>query len=112
MKIYISIPITGKNILLQMRKARMWQRIYESEGHTVINPFDVGYRLELLHEKSKMDPPTHSEYMFHDLMWLSQCNAVLFCEGWRQSRGCTIEYKEARGLRLKLMSEDKERRKL
>ncbi len=91
MKIYISIPITGHSDRKQRRKARMWQRYFEAEGHTVSNPFDIGDRLEKWHVHDKKPAPTYRDYMRDDIAELICCDAIFFVKGWDKSKGCLEE---------------------
>lgn len=87
MKIYISLPITGYD--LQERKQyaesvknRLQQIYTEAE---IITPFEVN-----------PDPTLpYDELMKRCLVALNNCDAVYFCDGWKNSWGCTIEHEKA-----------------
>jgi hypothetical protein len=95
MKIYISLPITGKDEKTQRRTARMWKLYWDSKGHTVINPFDLADRLDSLHRIGGLKPPTYREYMEVDLAELQTCDAIFFVNGWSESKGCIEEAEKA-----------------
>lgn len=89
MKIYISLPITGYD--LQERKQysdsvkKRLQQIYTDSE--IITPFDVN-----------PDPTLpYDELMKRCLDALNNCDAVCFCDGWKESNGCNIEYRVAFG---------------
>ncbi len=91
MKIYISLPITGHDEMIQRRKARLWQSHFRNRGHEVINPFDVSDVLDNFHKDTRRKPPTYREYMDEDLKELAECTHIFFIEGWQNSKGCIEE---------------------
>jgi Domain of unknown function (DUF4406) len=93
--LYISIPITGKDYLKQQKEAEMWQSHHERLGYNVINPFDLGKKLERRHQRLKLPMPTHAEYMEIDLKAMEKCTHIFFCEGWSKSKGCMMECDKA-----------------
>lgn len=87
MKIYISLPITGYDLQERKRYAEnvknRLQQIY-TDGE-IITPFDVN-----------PDPTLpYRELMERCVEALVKCDAVYFCDGWKNSKGCNIEYKAA-----------------
>lgn len=80
-KIYISIPITGLDYATQQQLAATHQQVLESEGYEVVNPF------ELTPEQGKTD----AYYMGRCIEALLQCDAILMCDGWMNSKGCRTE---------------------
>lgn len=87
MKIYISIPITGKDIKAQKnRVALLWDTLCR-RGHTPVSPFDV-HAPEHLNEKEQ-----YAYYMGEDVRLLLGCDAILMADPkWSQSKGCSIEH--------------------
>ena len=45
---------------------------------------------------------SHDEYMEMDMEVLKRCDAVVFCGNWKKSKGCRMEYDEAKKLGLKI----------
>jgi len=87
MTIYISLPITGRCERTQRRKARMIQRLLEADGHTVINPFDIGDNLD-----SVIYNPTYKQYMERDILAINNhADAIFLCNNWSMSMGCMDE---------------------
>lgn len=86
MKIYISLPISGKNVMTQTGIALSVAEQIRDLGHEPVNPFET-----------PLAPPERSErqkyayYMGRDIEKLLLCDAVYFCEGWQESRGCRVE---------------------
>lgn len=96
-KIYLSLPIdtNGYDVSTQMRIARKWQRYFEAEGHTVVNPFDVYDKLCRFKKDAGLKPPTRSEIMKEDIAELLFCNVIFLCNGWQNSKGCIEEAETA-----------------
>lgn len=86
MKIYISLPISGLNPARCKVRADEVRRMVERKGHEVITPFDVC---------PEPDKP-YSYYMGRDIEALMECDAILRCAGWSNSRGCALESQCAR----------------
>ena len=87
MKIYISLPITGKDETKQRQKAKAWQVYFKDRGIETINPFDV---YDELRTKSPKEP-TYEEIMNEDLKYLDTCSHVILISGWQDSKGCIKE---------------------
>ena len=80
-RIYVSIPITGKDYNAQVERAESIRRKYEKEGHKVITPFDI-----------VPNPDQGYPYcMGKDIEVLLTCDAAIFAEGWKESKGCKLE---------------------
>lgn len=90
MKIYISIPISGKDIEVQRAKAKKVEEALKARGHEVVNPFDTPYPDEV------MSPEEQWRYfMGEDIKRLLACDGVIFCSQWYWSKGCKIEHSVA-----------------
>jgi len=97
-KIYISLPITGHNILQQRAKAlEAIDRLSVKPGQEVefVNPFDISDALNSLHKAMCIPPPTYEEYMLYDLRAQDGCQATYFCKGYDGSEGCGREHLNA-----------------
>ncbi len=81
MKIYISLPISGFNIARCKERADGVKLIIERKGHEAITPFDVC---------PDSDKP-YSYCMGRDIEALLECDAILRCTGWSNSKGCALE---------------------
>lgn len=81
MKIYISLPITGHDIEEVEASCIYASGVIQAKGHTPVSPLDIS-----------PDPDaTYSEHMGNDIEALLNCDAVLFMENWRASKGCRLE---------------------
>lgn len=82
MKIYLSIPISGKDIHRQREKADSIKASLSRQGHKVTTPFEI----------YPGKNPEYADYICCDLRAMMDCDAVYFCNGWEQSCGCNIEH--------------------
>lgn len=85
MKIYLSLPITGHNIDDVKKKAQSVAAMLRHKGNEVITPFDV----------SSDDTAPYALHMGKDIQALLECDAVYFCNGWNESKGCRLEHAAA-----------------
>lgn len=81
MKVYISIPITGKDIDEQKRHAERVASFLTEAGHTPVSHFDNGLD----------EDASYEDHLREDTKMLLGCDAVYMCEGWFLSPGCTFE---------------------
>lgn len=97
MKIYISIPIKGKDEAAQRALAAEIAQTIESSGHKAVNPFGTLPPPEWFDEDQ-----TYAWYLSRDIEKLLQCDAIFLCNGWKDSRGCNIEFAVAREMGLQV----------
>ena len=82
MKIYISIPITGQDIEQVEARLIFAKAVLERKGHTPVSPLDV----------SDNPDASYAEHMGRDISALLDCDAVVFLDGWQESKGCALEH--------------------
>lgn len=94
-KTYISIPITGHDLeevkakLIRVKEQYLKAKygdIWREHLDEVITPIEIN-------EKNLNAP--YPTLMGKDIETLLQCKEILLCEGWRDSRGCRLEYHAA-----------------
>ena len=86
MKIYISLPITGRDIEEVEAECIFAKGVIEKLGHEAVSPLEV-----------TSDPDaTYAEHLGNDITALLGCDAVLFLGEWRTSQGCKLERNAAR----------------
>ena len=85
MKIYISIPITGRQVSKVKAEAARIAGELNAAGHEAVNPFEV----------SPEEGKAYSYYMGRDIEALLECDAVYMAPGWRESKGCQLEHSTA-----------------
>ncbi|MBQ5839522.1 MAG: DUF4406 domain-containing protein [Bacteroidaceae bacterium] len=86
MKVYVSVPISGRPISEAKRQAESVKNILSKAGHEVITPFDV--------VPNPPDMPDKEQYAYcmgKDIEAILNCDAMAMCEGWMDSKGCTAE---------------------
>lgn len=105
MKIYISLPISHHDEATQRRKANHWKHKFEQNGHEVINPFDIGDKLEQIHKDCRKPKPTWQDYMDADIPELETCDTIFLIDGWHNSKGCLQEVSKAIELKIKFVLE-------
>lgn len=86
MKIYISLPISGRENEARQEAEKIKKVIRES-GNEPVSPFDV----TIVKKK-----PVYFDYICADLRVMMDCDAICFSEHWTTSCGCQIEFDVAR----------------
>ena len=94
-KIMISQPMRGKTeeeILAQKAKA---ENVCKELGYEVENTFfnDEWAKTDKLEEDGVVQIPLH--FLALALRHMALCDAVYFCQGWENYRGCKIEHDAA-----------------
>lgn len=91
MKIYISIPISGHDLMTQTGKAMELVEQIRALGHEAVNPFDTPLAPLDWNDKKK-----YAYYMGEDLKLLLGCDAILMSDPeWIKSKGCRLEFEAA-----------------
>ena len=95
MKAMISQPMAGKTdeeILASKTKAA---KDLEDMGYEVVNTFfaDEWCKPERLKELGIVNIPLW--FLSKSLEKMSECDAVYFCKGWANARGCRLEHEAA-----------------
>lgn len=94
MKIYISLPISGREKEARYRAEKIAKAIKES-GHIPVNPFEI----------SAGEYPDYFDHISADLKELMKCDAIYFDKDFPDSYGCRIEWEVANILNEKHMQE-------
>lgn len=79
MKIYISLPIIGQDIEAVEASIIFAKAVIGKKGHEPVSPLD---------QDTTQD---YATLMGNDIRELLQCDAVLFLDGWKESKGCRLE---------------------
>ena len=97
-KVYISMPITGYDLKERMAEAEIAKNAAKEhfgEDAEVVTPFDICEDLNL----------PYSKLMARDIQKIMESDTVVFCRGWKNSRGCRIERKVAEEMRMPMWEE-------
>jgi hypothetical protein len=86
MKVYISLPITGHDIEEVEARCIFAKSVLKKKGHTPVSPLDV----------SDNPNASYAEHMGRDISALLDCDAVVFLDGWEESKGCALEHAAAK----------------
>lgn len=81
LKMYLSFPITGRNIKDVKVYAKRIKKTWEDKGYEVITPFEV----------VPEDEKPYSYYMGKDIEAVLECDGIIMCEDWFMSKGCRTE---------------------
>lgn len=84
MKLYISLPITGRVLNDVKLYAKVIKERWTLKGFDVITPFDV--------VASEQD---YAVCMGKDIEALLKCDGIVMCSDWFCSKGCRLEYTAA-----------------
>lgn len=95
----ISQPMGGLSDEEVLLKRDRVKTMLEQDGHSVIDTF---YKADL--PQSVKNPGLF--WLGASLMDMSKCDAVYFCLGWENARGCKIEHDAAISYGLTVLYED------
>lgn len=85
MKMYLSLPITGRNIHDVKAYAKRVKQDWVEKGYDVITPFEV----------APEEGMPYAYYMGKDVEALLGCDGIILCTDWFSSKGCRLEYNVA-----------------
>ena len=86
--IYISIPITGRNIDHVIERCKQLKDRFKTRYNIIVNPFDLATDEDGVYNKS------YGIYMGADIKFIiDEADIVIFDKGYQDSRGCLLEYR-------------------
>lgn len=98
MRIYISLPITGREKEAREKADRV-KTMLSKLGHAPINPFEIYAGREA----------TIGRQIGYDIAVLIDfADAIFLCKGWEESKGCQVEAKVAEVYGIKIIYEERE----
>nr|DAL43852.1 MAG TPA_asm: N-deoxyribosyltransferase [Caudoviricetes sp.] len=106
MKAMLSQPMAGKTdeeIIATREKAI---KVLESKGYELVNTLftDEWYNKENMEKRGVVQIPLC--FLAKSLDHMSLCDAVYFCKGWENARGCRIEHEAAKAYGLEIIYEE------
>ena len=104
-KAMLSQPMAGKTNeeIVETRERAI--ATLTAKGYEIINSLftDEWNRKDAMESRGVVQIPLY--FLAKSLESMSMCNAVYFCKGWENARGCRIEHAAAREYGLELVYE-------
>ncbi|WP_418988102.1 DUF4406 domain-containing protein [Bacteroides heparinolyticus] len=85
-KVYLSLPITGRQLEEAKEYASKMKERLTFQGYEVITPFEINPNSE--------EP--YSRLMGRCIEALLECDIIYLCKDWQRSKGCMAEFEVAR----------------
>lgn len=106
MKAMLSQPMAGKTDeeIIATREEAI--KVLESKGYELVNTLftDEWYNKESMEKRGVVQIPLC--FLAKSLDHMSLCDAVYFCKGWENARGCRIEHEAAKAYGLEIIYEE------
>lgn len=99
MRFMISQPMGGLSDEEILQKRNEVTSFLAAEGHEVVDSF----------YQDPLPSNIRSAGLFYlgaSLMDMAKCDAVYFCHGWKDARGCIIEHEAALAYRMQVVYEE------
>lgn len=94
--VYISLPITGKDLKEVRQHIAEVRTMLHEKGCMSLSPLGM----------SGWEPGQSWEwYMVRCIDMMRHCDAIYLCKGWEESRGCNMEKEYAEFKNLKIYKE-------
>lgn len=109
MKVMISQPMQGKTAQEIVAKRDAAAAYLELMGHEVANTLfdDPQIDVDVVNTTDKNGVKNMPlNYLARSLRFMSLCDAVYFCKGWQDARGCRIEHEAAVAYGLQVIEEE------
>lgn len=95
-KVYISLPISGYDVMERRKVAKEMENKLLELGYDVFNPLENGLPTSA----------STNEHMKADIKALLDCDAVLFMQGFNHSAGCYTELTVSMAIGLDVWFQD------
>ena len=105
-KAMLSQPMAGKTNEEIIATREKTIRVLEEKGYRIVNTLftDEWYSKEKMAERGVVQIPLC--FLAKALENMSLCDAVYFCKGWKDARGCRIEHEAAVAYGLDVLYEE------
>lgn len=106
MKVMLSQPMGEKTVREIAETRNRAIEVLTKQGHEIINTWfsDEWYEQEKAKDQEVIQRPIY--FLAKSLEKMSLCNAVYFCKGWENARGCKIEHDVAVAYGLGIIYEE------
>ena len=95
-KLYVSLPITGRDLDKVKRHAKKVKGIWEERGYDVVTPFEL-----VEDDNGEMEPLAYYAYCMGKFVEaLLMCDGIVLCKDWFGSNGCRAECSVAEVYRI------------
>lgn len=107
--VYISIPMTGREDTIWSRLLKAQQNIIKLKGYEkshFILPIGINeYNPDVTEHAITSEDHTWGWYVGQNMVHLIDdgCTDIYMCDGWEQSKGCTIEHAVAKILNINII---------
>lgn len=105
-KVMLSQPMNGKtNEEIVETKERAIKTL-EEKGYEVINTYfaDEYYNEENIKARGFKNTPIY--FLSKSLGSMAMCDAMYFCKGWENAKGCRVEHEVAKEYGMEIMYEE------
>lgn len=102
MKFMISQPFAGLSDARIKRVRENAKAKLEAQGHEVIESH-ANFSDRYLEKSGVRNIDLH--YLAAAIMKMATCDAVYFCKGWENARGCVVEHEAAEKYGLEIIEE-------
>lgn len=106
-KAMFSAPMAGRTDEQIDRVRTKAKSTLESMGYEFVNTVfrtEPEFTLEAMAARGVQNIPLH--YLGYSLVNMSKCDAILFCRGWENARGCLVEHEAAKKYGVLILYED------
>lgn len=105
-KAMLSQPMAGKTEQEIVETRERAIAALKAAGYEIVNTLftDEWYSKEAMAERGVVQIPLC--FLAKSLVKMSLCNAVYFCKGWENARGCRIEHEAAKAYGLEILYEE------
>lgn len=102
MKMYLSLPITGRDLKAVKVFAKRVKQKWERKGYDVVTPFEVTEAFDGVREGQNY----YAYCMGKCVEALLMCDGAIFCQDWFNSKGCRTEWNVAEVYGIKRVLDD------
>lgn len=105
-KAMLSQPMADKTVEEIKETRERAIKVLEEKGYEVVNTLftDEWANKSNMEELGFVHIPLY--FLANALAKMSMCNAVYFCKGWENARGCRIEHEVATSYHLEILYEE------
>ena len=99
LNIFISLPFSGREDTIGSRYDKAFEWIDSFKKRNKIGEVNVVSQeniQEIIDKKKSVDDCDYPKFMGDDIRRVLECDVILMCEGWENSKGCNLEFQAAK----------------